>query len=394
MPRNSPLLFLVILAFFHASNAGAQSLFRSTESGGGVFEKLPFQVSTGLREGYDDNIQTTHDSPISSPFTQFDLGMRFVVGSARTNLSAILNGGFTYYNDSPSGDLDKQASLTIGIVHHWSRRLTVSLNNYITYQAQPSFDLLGVTNRRNGQYLYTNSALRAEYLWSRRFSTVTTYSLTTVTYEANSVGTSDDRIEQFLSNQFRLLLQPATSLVGEYRLGLFSYSNNSANDAFSQYLLAGLDHRFNPKFDVSFRAGAELRKLSNSGDSSTSPYFEGTANYAYRRYSSLQFFMRYGLEQAGLGASGKRTTFRTGLRVGYGLTPKLGVYASVFYQHNEFSGLTSYQEQVYDIDTGTRFVVNNHLSLDLSYTRTQVSSELVSSEYARNRVSVGVRYSF
>ncbi|MDQ3200147.1 MAG: hypothetical protein M3Q46_13365, partial [Verrucomicrobiota bacterium] len=52
--------------------------------GTGSFSRTPFRVSVGVREGYDDNVYTTHDNTVDSFFTNANALVEYNFGSPRT----------------------------------------------------------------------------------------------------------------------------------------------------------------------------------------------------------------------------------------------------------------------------------------------------------------------
>src|SRR5207244_2100648 len=120
---------------------------------------------------------------------------------------------------------------------------------------------------------------------------------------SGGVGNFENRIENTFGNEFRFLLLPNTTIVGEYRVQFISYQSTDA-DAVAQFILAGFDHSFSPRFRGSFRGGFQIRSLDSTqivpasfrfvngvfiffpaqtvhaSSEETSPYFEATLNYA------------------------------------------------------------------------------------------------------------------
>lgn len=383
---------------FTAPSADSGSGKRSTPIEGGKFATSRFKTTVSLREGYDDNVFTTHDNKVDSFFTNLAASMLANFGVGQTHFNIGLNAGVTDYYDRPGNKFDENATLSLNIVHTVNRRLTLTLNSYTTYQVEPSFDLLVSQNRQNGQYLYLQNALSAAYQWSKRFQTVTSYNLVGIFYQNSTTAQTENRLEHIFSEQFHYLLRPTTTLTSEYRLGLTQYFHQADQDRISNYFLLGFDHTFSPKFTVSLRGGAQLQS-AKQGSIQVSPYVETNASYTYQRYSNVGWFLHYGFDNGGITTTNQtHQNLTTGIRINHGFTPRLGAYLGFFYQHDDFSqtpgSLTAQTEDTFDVSTGINFVVTSKLSLQLGYTRTQLLSNTPSTEYNRDVCSIGGTYTF
>jgi ATP-binding cassette subfamily B protein len=65
--------------------------------------------------------------------------------------------------------------------------------------------------RRSGDYFYTSQDISLAYQWTERFSTLTRYALTSVLYDESGTGEFEDRIEQYIGQEFRYLVRPETT---------------------------------------------------------------------------------------------------------------------------------------------------------------------------------------
>ena len=55
----------------------------------------------------------------------------------------------------------------------------------------------------------------ANYLWSPRFATATSYTLGALHYDDDVIGTFENRWDNTFGNEFRFLLAPTTTLVAD-----------------------------------------------------------------------------------------------------------------------------------------------------------------------------------
>ena len=109
-----------------------------------------------------------------------------------------------------------------------------------------------------------------------------------------------------------------------------------------------------------------------------------------------------------------RNSFRIGATYNQGITARLGGYVGFNYNHNGYDNAdagNNFDENVYDVSVGLRYVLNRHVALEVGYTHTTVSSdfdvrsttngngvtsvsEFDGREYDRNRYFVGARFAF
>lgn len=358
-----------------------------------------FKVTASIREGYDDNVYTAHTNKIESFFTDAYGHIQADLGHGSTVFTIGLGGGATYYYDRPGRAFDYKGDFSIGVVHKFNNRLTVSFQSFTTYQTEPNFDaqVLVSQNRRDGQYLYTNNVLTATYQWSRRLQTISSYTLYGVFYEDAATRLVEDRFEHTISNQLLYLMNPTTQLTASYRLGYTEYLHNTQRDRITNYFLVGFNHSFSPKFSVNLNTGAQV-EIPKQGATQSSPYAEVTATYAYQRYSNLQWYLRYGFDHSGITLTDKHTALRTGVKITQAITPRLNFYIGIFYQHDDTTqtvgASNKLTEDTFDISTGLNFTVTPKLSLQAGYTHTELLSNTNTLEYSRNLFTLGANYTF
>ena len=263
-------------------------------------------------------------------------------------------------------------------------------------------------------------------------------------------------------------MQPRLTLVGEYRFGYVQYFNERDasvqtvgtqqvfipdfhSDSYTHFVLGGLDYALGPRFRVSLRAGAEFRSYADedtfvaingsapnppvnidgianvtalgpnsrivkfSRGSEASPYVEGSLFYDVNRRGNLSMVARYGIEEGDLAVSdSSRNSFRIGLTYDQGITARLGGYIGFNYAHSGYDNAdpgNNFDENVYDVSVGLRYVLNRHVALQAGYTHTTVDSGFGTRstvngvgavttndgngrDYDRNRYFVGARFAF
>jgi len=397
---------------------------KTPELGTGKFASFPFKVSVSVRGGYDDNVDSSSFDTRESFFTSGSVGVTYDFGSPRTRITLNSGAGVTYYFDddndfdsdfddgNSSDDYDFNVFLSLGVTHKATPRLTFAASIFATYQSEPNFDTfnagIGLT-RQSRDFFYTVDKFSVSYLWTPRFSTATSYTFGHINYDDELISDFEDRFEHTFGNEFRFLVMPTTTLVAEYRFGFIDYINADNRNSTSHFLLGGIDHSFNPRFNASVRAGVEFREFDGGDDddddfdpntdgSRTQPYFEGTVNYAIAQTTAVTLTGRYSLEQPDVPEAFSRTTFRTSLQLRHAFTARISSTLGVAYQHDDNQGsfaVDGFNEDSFDLLLGVRYTIARNWALDAGYQHIEVvSDEALFRDFSRNRYFAGATFSF
>ena len=202
-----------------AGPAAVNSVKPGKPIGEGVFTNLPFKISASLNAGYDDNVFTSHTDRIGSGYNDLSLDIASHVGNQRGRLDADLALGFEYYWDIPGTSIYPNISLNLNSSYKLAPRLILSLSSNLSYQSQPNFSITGAATQFVGNYFVNSSQISLGYELTPRFSTVTSYALTTYLYENSVEAAQQNRFEQLIGEELRYMLFPTATLVGEYRFG-------------------------------------------------------------------------------------------------------------------------------------------------------------------------------
>jgi len=230
-----------------------------------LLSQTPFGYSFSIREGFDDNLFTERTNKDSSFYTNFAAGVNYQFGGPRLKLSADLTGGVTYYYTRPGDKIDFNGALSLSAVYEATPKLSISINSFTAYLAQPDTSVIGSTNRVDGDYINLNTSIDASYQWSEKFSTVTGYNISGNYYLESSLNNTLSYFTNTLKQSFNYLLLPKTTLVAEYRAQAVVYTGVDQNSV-GNFLLLGFDQTFNPRFRWTLRAGVEQRFLNNPVD--------------------------------------------------------------------------------------------------------------------------------
>lgn len=378
---------------------GGEGFFqRNLTTGEGRFTQPPFRYTASIYTGYDSNIYSASGTPgggevKGSGVTNVSLGIHTQTHARRWALTLdLVGGGFFYWNGRP----DYTGQFSLAYAYKVNRRLQLSAQVSALYQSQPNFSQISapLNNTQQGDFLSTISKFDVSYLWTRRFSTITSYSFDNLAY-VDSSRNSNDYISNEISQQFRYAVTPRFAAVGEYRFQAVSYYNNSGADSTTHYALGGFDWNVNRRLLATLRAGASFRSYDTIG-SYTEPFLSTSLQYAYGKHSNVQWTNRYGFEETG-GAFNRDLAYRTGILVHQGITPRLFANLGVFYVHQNIDQVlsnTTYNDNNVQVTAGLQYALSRHVTLGANYTYTQTFSDIPTSEYRRHQVFVGANFSF
>ncbi len=392
MKRHHLLLSAASLAILSTS-ASAQGLLSLGQRD--EFEKkLPFSVTVGLGAGWDSNVNLSPNVEQDSSFIKGTVIAEYSTGDRRTSYTFGLTYNPFYYTDAPDGmdEFQQSASLNLGVRHRVDPRLTISDSLYFAYEYEPNYQIGASVARRTQPYVYGYNNLNVAYAWTKRFSTVTGYTISGIDYD-DSAESRENYLSHLFSQDFRYAFTKTSTGVLTYRYGLTEY-DNGFGDYTAQYFLAGLDHSFSRRTVGSFRAGAEVRDRDNGG-SATNPYLETSLSHSVAKQTYLRWYGRYGFEDADIGDSQERTSFRTGLSLQQTITNRLSGNIGANYIHDEFDGgLKSFNDDIVEISLGLDFSIYRKWVLNTGYSFTTTTSGVASREYDRNILTLGMTARF
>ena len=372
----------------------------------GKFFKLPFHVSISVRGGYDDNVLSQPDGfRQASAYLESLLGITYAFGNTRTQVNLQSQFSFTQYaEDIPDAGNNFNPNLNLAVSHKVSPRLTLSLAAYLTYQQEPDFtnNFIGV-DRRSGNYFFTTDKLSAAYVWTPRFSTVTSFTFVAINYADAAVGEFQNRTENTFGNEFRFLLLPTTSIIAEYRFEFISYQTPTfqSRDSITNYFLGGFDHSFSPRVNVSARGGVSVRKTDGVDQVRMDPYGQASLNYTVGPHLTLAWTASYSLQEPDVVGSPARTSLQTGLTGTYKITPRITSNLSVFYEHDENDGQTSFffiippfADNILSLSASVRYALNRNWGVELGYSFTGLTSGQSFRDYDKSKFYGGANFQF
>lgn len=392
MKRNLSLISAASLVAI-SSSACAQGLLSLGQRD--EFEKkLPFSLTVGAGAGWDSNVNLSPNNEQDSAYVNARMIAEYSTGDRRTSYSFGLTYNPFFYMDAPEeiDDFQQSASVSFSLRHRATSRLTISDNLYFAYEFEPNFQIGASFTRRAQPYIYGYNNLNVAYAWTKRFSTVTGYTLSGISHQDDNRD-GENFISNLFSQDFRYAFTRQTTGVLTYRYGVTEYDNGFA-DFTSQWFLAGVDHSFSRRTTGSIRAGAEVRDRDSSG-SSTNPYVESSFSHSIAKQTYVRWYGRYGFEDAEIGLSDERTSLRTGLSFQQRFTNRLAGNADLTYIFDQFKGnRTDSDDNIIAISLGLDYNLYKNLVLNTGYSFTTTSSDIVGREYDRHILSMGLTAKF
>jgi hypothetical protein len=350
---------------------------------------IPIQMTAGVNMGYDDNATLT-PSAEGSAFVGEDVVLTYNRPTEATQFYLLGIGHFDQYFNVSRNDVD--GNVTMSLTHNFSTRLSFYASVFAAYQTEPNFTSNVGPENVVSDHFYTNDIFSLTYHWSSRFSMITSFTFNRVKYAQASIGDSQDRFDNTLSQEFQFSLSRRTNLVGEYRFERITY-DTAPTDSTTHFILAGINHNLTEHLIVHARAGESFRSLENEG-TTANPYFESVVDYVSNH--SLSWISSFGYESPTAAGVTTTKTWRTGLLLTYVLTSRLNSTTGINFHHDENTGGTGStgSQNSFDFNLGFRYTINKHFTLNLDYNHTTLSSLPSTPGYSRNRCSGGVTYTF
>jgi hypothetical protein len=366
----------------------------------------PTQVFVGnvpvTKPGRDPTVETQVVAPAQEPVGSFlsrtSLGAEFTFASRRTVFTMDLRGNADFYFDRPNDSNDLTGSVSFSYLHKITPRMQFTTSGTASYLSQPDLSIVNGPTRNVGDYFSAYLRSNLSYQWTRRFSTVGSFSLNTVLYsvEAQKPG---NYFEGILGAEARYAWNRRLTLLGETRFGQVSYPENDVLNSNTVYLLLGAEYILSKRLTTTIRIGESMRTFTNAENgegASMAPYMEATMNWRLSKAGALNFFSRFGFEESSSAAT-ETLGLRAGVNYIQAFSARLRGNAGIAYSNRNStftSTNTDFTEQSVDVNLGLQYTLSQRFALTASYTYTQTLSDNASNDYYRNRIFFGGEYTF
>jgi hypothetical protein len=327
---------------------------------------------------------------------RLNLGYEVQFFSRRTLFTMDLNGSASYYTNRPGDPTDLNGTFSLSYLYKITPRLQFSASANMSYLSQPNPQLVNSPiNGNTGDYFSGSFKADLSYRWTKRFSTVTSITENATLFADNSQA-SNSFYETIVGTEARYLLFPRLTAVGEVRYGITTHDSAPDLDAHSVYFLLGAEFPITKHLGASVRFGTETRTFDLSGSSKTGPYAETAVNWHYHPAGTLSWVTRLGYEEPQTAADTVQV-LRTSVSLVQAFSARLkatgaisGAYTS---NSNDLTDKTI-SSTILTIDAGMEYVLTPNITLTGNYTFTGLVSSQPGTDYIRNQIFFGFRYSF
>ena len=248
--------------------------------GGGGGSYVPLEITAGVDLGFDNNVLGSNATTGGSGRGSLSVGENLVLTYDRfaepTEVHLIGVGRFTQFPDV--GSDDKDLTLTLGLTHNFSTRLSFRADVYAAYQTEPNFQSnVGPENVR-APHFDTHNIFSLSYHWLPRLSSITSFTLERVDYLQTTEQTTattttlnqQDRFQYTLAEGLQFSLTTRTNLVLQYRYLIVDY-DSAPRDSTTHFALVGFDHNLTEDLRINVLGGCSFRSFKDDG-SSIDPY--------------------------------------------------------------------------------------------------------------------------
>jgi hypothetical protein len=365
-----------------------------------------WSVNVSLREGYDDNVNTSSANKQGATTTAIEPQLLVNIPLETTSFGLRYTYGATYYSTHGS-TIDQSHRAELAFSHTFTSRLALSMSDNVVRGLQPELVQLTtgvpVITRIRGDYLYNdlNGTLSYALLQRWTLSVGGTWQLWRYDDLAISIANDLDQYEATLAAFYAI--SPRTSVGVNYQYGMVNYVNQGtagSRNSKSNTGFLSLVRRFNPKLSLQVNGGYELRDFDD-GTSESAPSVNASLSFNYAPRSAVTAGFSYQLSTTEVATY--RATEAASLfgQINHAFTPKFNALANVAYSLFTFRSPTpgsllppGLQETGFQTGLTLTYEFQRWLSADLRYTYTQATSDLAGRSFDRNQVSMGLRFTY
>jgi Putative beta-barrel porin 2 len=392
--RRPHILIGAVILFFAPLNSWAQGEVRAGQMGAGK----PYTISVGLREEYDDNVNTTSSNEEGSFKTVIspELVFRYPLENSLFSFSYLFNA--TYFNDRQGDSWDLGHQFSARVNHKFTDRFEMDFRDSFNYSVEPGLGNGVETTRRLGDGYTNDLNLNGTYAWTERFSTVTGYNNTVTFYEDPVVSSTNEYIKHGVTQDFRLSVLPTTTAVAAYGYNTFDYES-SPRGYDTHIFTVGADHYLLREWLLSGRVGAEYLLNDNPVlKDNLGPYANIKTAWNFLPNSSLKAGYTFSTEVTDAAAFGNQEAHNFDLGISHAWTQRFSTSLGLQYKYATFEQNQSlvpvndsFVEETFSGQVKAAYAWTNWFSTEVGYIHTNVSSDVFGREYYRNQFFIGIR---
>jgi predicted porin len=380
------------------ASLAVQTFVCAAEDGG-----KSWNVSAALKGFYDDNIYTRPSGPgkIDSFGFEVSPSLKYRIATDDTTLSLSYTYSAKYFENRDSDKWDQGHVITAALGHAFSPRLSLDLSERFAITQEPEQDLSGGTPlRANGDNKSNRASISGTIGLTSQLGLVVGYRNSFYDYDDAAYKVSLNRIEHDPSVDLRYQFKPATVLIAGYSYSIVDFDTVNPNrDNQSHFLKVGIDQKLSPDLTASARVGAQIVNYENVAQSDvTSPYADLKLTYAFTPDASLSVGVSHQHNSTDvIDAQDQESTAAYGV-FSYKLTAKLTAKLLAQYQNSEFistlASLDGKTEDLYSAGINLSYLVTSNVAVEASYYYDKLETPIAARGFTRNRVFLGVRFSY
>src|SRR2546430_2554669 len=312
-----------IIASASLAALGAASLQAAYAPGLSPSEKSkPWTISGILRGFYDDNPTDSFRTARQASWgVEFSPSLAFNVALDQTLIGFSYVYDLRFYEARQKNDADHSHQISLKINHAITERYKVELSDVFNYAQEPELQsgIVTIPLRTQQNYIHNKGRVAFDAELTPIANLEIAYQNDYWDYDQRGNGSLSallDRIEHLVSATARWQAMPTTHGLFGYQYGVVDhtskdslnqnilpppfgggYNNPDIRDANSHYVFVGADHSFTSEFSGQVRVGAQFTDYPNSdkpgGDSTVSPYVDGSAIWTYNPGCYVQIGVKH-----------------------------------------------------------------------------------------------------
>ncbi len=363
-------------------------------------------ISVGLRETYDDNVNTSNTNKATSLETSLSPSILVNFPMENTTFTAAYTFSGTYYSQTggTGSNLQYSNQFSAQLNHDFSERFSVNASDGFIDSTEPNIFGTTGTPYRDGENISNAFGAGFNAQWTPLIGSQTTYSNTYVDYLDSAVATGQNSLENTASQTVSFTVVPKISVNFGGIYDTIHY--DQITRGYTTYTgFVGGSWTVLPNISASLRGGGSYttsKQLNTAGQyvdvSQVSPYVDLSGSWQIGERSSLTGDYSHEITPNDyVGANGQQSD-RVSANFSYQVSPQLSTHLQLSYTYSDTSGALfatqgqqSYTESVYGLDVGAAYNFVKYFSLTLDIYESGVSSQISAFDYSRDQVSLGVR---
>jgi len=368
-----------------------------------------FAYGLTLREGYDSNIYTRQNNVVGSFNTTMSPDFHFGWNNPTTDIGMHYTYSAVYYDRRTERQWDQSHDFNFNILHQFSPRLSVALNDSFTPGFEP--DTESGTSQRSADYIQNRAAAEATYALNSRWDLTVSASHFFIRYDDNtSLAVLPGTPVAFTMNRQTvdahtfIKYKPQSTTTVALGLGYQQtiYEGKDRSNAGENFSL-GVRHSFSPRLGADATVGGVVQTFNAVGGQTVNPDISAGLNYMATSRTSLGFRFSTRMQPTEVDNYLEQQSMLFSGSVVHQFTSKLMGSASLLYVPAEydsnlvFPGSTvtgNHEETTLGGSWMLAYQFNIHLRGELGYSFTHFTSDFANRSNDRHMTYLQARFGF